>query len=107
MTKKKDIIPGKPQVPIAEIEESLGEKAEREFRASQEAQLERLFMYHAPGDEQIPRYRALRAAALEFARALIRNTRPGADQAASLRKIREALFTANASVALEGKGAGR
>ncbi len=64
-------------------------------------QLVELFTYHAPSEEQRVRYSQLRAAALDFARAIVALTRPCADQTAAVRKVREAVMTANAAVALE------
>ena len=66
------------------------------------AQLDEIFTYHAPTEAQRAKYEALRSSAHAFARVLIANTPAGSDQAAALRKIREAVMTANAAVALEG-----
>ncbi len=65
--------------------------------------LEHLFSYHAPTPEQIPKYEAIRAGAKAFAKILMDNTIPGPDQSAALRLLREAVMTANASVALNGR----
>jgi hypothetical protein len=62
-----------------------------------------VFSYHAPTPDQIPKYETLRAAASVFAQAIVDNTPPCADQTAALRKVREAVMTANAAVALDGK----
>ena len=64
---------------------------------------EQTFKYHAPTPEQLPKYEALRAAAKAFADVVILNTPPSADQSAAIRHIREAVMTANASIALDGK----
>ncbi len=65
--------------------------------------LTQVFKYHAPSDPaQIARYQALRDAAMHFAMAIVQNTPPSADQAAAVRKVREAVMTANAAIALEG-----
>jgi hypothetical protein len=63
--------------------------------------LVKLFTYHAPHDDQPERYIRIRTAALEFARVMVANTQPCADQTAALRKLRECVMTANASIALE------
>jgi hypothetical protein len=65
--------------------------------------LEDIFSYHKPepGDQQ--RYEEIRAAALEFAEVVLRHTPPSPDQSVAIRKIREAVMTANAAVALKGK----
>lgn len=63
--------------------------------------LDNLFMYHAPKEGQPERYQKLRDAAKAFAQTILDNTRSGADQSAAIRKVREAVMTANASIALE------
>jgi len=61
------------------------------------------FTYHAPVDEQVEKYAAIRAAGLEFARIIADNTPASADQTTAVRKIREAVMTANAAIACGGK----
>lgn len=65
--------------------------------------IDELFTYHPPTVVQIPRYDEIRKAARTFAQIVIINTPPGADQTAAIRKIREAVMTANAAIALAGK----
>jgi hypothetical protein len=65
--------------------------------------LDHIFKYHAPTPEQLPKYDALRSAAKAFAQSIVDNCPAGADQTAALRKVREAVMTANAGVALSGK----
>ena len=60
-----------------------------------------LFVYHPPTPDQIPKYTKLRAAALAFARVIDRCVPPGADRSAAIRKVREAVMTANAGIACE------
>lgn len=60
-----------------------------------------LFTYHAPHGNQQERYQSIREGARVFAKILVLNTKPSADQTAAIRKLREAVFTANASIALE------
>ena len=60
-----------------------------------------LFTYHAPNTEQQARYESLRDAARVLALIIITNTKPSADQTASIRLLRECVMTANASIALE------
>lgn len=67
------------------------------------AQLENWFTYHSPTPEQLPKYQAIRDAALKFAEVIVENTPPSADQTAAVRKIREATMTANASIACNGE----
>lgn len=61
------------------------------------------FTYHAPQPGQSERYERIRAAGLDFARVIVEMTPPSADQTAAIRKIREAVFTANAAIACDGK----
>ncbi len=65
--------------------------------------LDELFTYHAPTDEQRVQYGVLRDAAKEFAGVILQNTPACADQSAAIRKVREAIMTANAAVALDQK----
>jgi len=65
--------------------------------------LDHIFTYHAPTPDQIPKYEALRDAARTFAEEIVNFTPPGADQSAAIRHVREAVFFANASVALDGR----
>ena len=65
--------------------------------------IEDLFSYHAPEPDQIPKYEAIRAGAKAFAAILVKNTPQSADQTAAVRKLRECVMTANASIALKGQ----
>lgn len=62
-----------------------------------------LFSYHSLNDEQLDRCKDLRSNAKMMAAAILGNTRPGADQSAAIRKLRECLMTCNAAIALEPK----
>lgn len=69
-----------------------------------DTQLENWFTHHPPtANQTIERYQNIRAAGLYLARVIVRDTPPGADQAAAVRKVREAVMTANAAIACEGK----
>ncbi len=57
------------------------------------------FTYHPPKDDQGHRYSDIRAAGLRLAYAILLNTPEGADQSAAIRKVREAVMTANAAIA--------
>lgn len=63
--------------------------------------LENWFTYHQPTGNQPSRYKAIREAALHFARTIVDNTAPSADQTAAVRKVREAAMTANQAIACE------
>jgi hypothetical protein len=65
--------------------------------------LNNIFKYHAPTPDQLPKYETLRNAAKAFAQAIVDNTPVGADQTAAIRKVREAVMTANACIALGGQ----
>jgi hypothetical protein len=62
-------------------------------------QLVNWFVYHAPKGDEPERYKRINDAALSFARVVVSNTPPSADQSDALRKIREARMTANAAIA--------
>lgn len=64
-------------------------------------EIENVFSYHAPKGDQPERYEAIRNAAKLLAITIVQNTPKSADQTAAIRKVREAVMTANASIALE------
>ena len=66
-----------------------------------------MFTYHGPKPDQIMKYTAIRKKARELADIIIENTPPTADQSAAIRKLRECVMTANASIALEEKNEAR
>lgn len=66
-------------------------------------QLENWFTYHAPVEGELPRYALIRAKGLQLAEAILLNTPPSADQTAAIRKVREAIMTANAAIACKGQ----
>lgn len=68
--------------------------------------IDNLFRYHPPMGDQVDRYAALRKAAKDFAEAIVSLTPEGADQSAAIRKVREAVMTANAAIAC-GEAPGR
>ncbi|BFU90134.1 MAG: hypothetical protein NTAFB01_13210 [Nitrospira sp.] len=66
-------------------------------------QLENWFTHHPPKDaETIARYQAIRQAGLAFASVILEHTPIGLDQTAAVRKVREAVMTANAAIACGG-----
>lgn len=69
----------------------------------QQQQLDNVFSYHKPTEDQLPKYEALRSSAKAFATCIMESCSPSADRTAALRKVREAVMTANASIALDGK----
>ena len=61
------------------------------------------FSYHAPQGDQAERYGRIREAGAAFARVIEAETPASADQTAAIRKVREAVMTANAAIACGGK----
>jgi hypothetical protein len=64
--------------------------------------LNEVFKYHAPSDEQVARYQAIRGAAKALAETIALQCPPSADRTTALRHVREAVFNANAAIALRG-----
>lgn len=60
-----------------------------------------VFTYHTPQGDQESRYQRIRNVATEMAFTILTHTKVGPDQQAALRKLRECVMTANASIALE------
>ncbi len=69
---------------------------------SEDGLLNHIFSYHSPTSETLPKYAALREAARHFAKTILMNVPPGADRTLAIVKVREAVMTANAGVALDG-----
>ena len=64
-----------------------------------ESDIENWFTYHSPTPEQVPKYLEIREAGKAFAAVVVKNTPSSADQTAAVRKIREAVMTANQAIA--------
>ena len=64
------------------------------------ADLTNLFSYHALKGDQAERYEEIRNAALHLVTAIVNNTPQSADQTVAIRKVREAVMTANAAIAV-------
>jgi hypothetical protein len=65
-------------------------------------QIENWFTHHPPADlATINRYHAIREVGRAMALTILEQTPSGADQAAAIRKVREAVMTANAAIACE------
>jgi hypothetical protein len=64
--------------------------------------IEEIFTYHPADADQQRSYIAIRDAAKYLAKVIVTNTIGGSDQTAAIRKLREAVMTANAAVALRG-----
>jgi hypothetical protein len=61
------------------------------------------FTYHSPSPEQLPKYQEIREAGAQLALAIAKNSPACADQTAAIRKVREAVMTANAAIACGGQ----
>jgi len=61
--------------------------------------IDELFTYHAPNDKQKEAYEEIRGAAKDLARVIDRVCPGGPDRSTAIRKVREAVMTANASIA--------
>lgn len=61
--------------------------------------IEEVFTYHAPEGDQAERYQNIRASGKALAYVLLANCPPGPDRALAIRKVREAVMFANASIA--------
>jgi len=63
-------------------------------------ELEKAFTYQRPTQEQIDSLAEIRSAAFDFARTIERLCPPSAARTVAIRKVREAVMTANASIVL-------
>jgi hypothetical protein len=61
--------------------------------------IEALFTYHPPSGDQPERYNRIREAAKAFAYEIDASCPAGPDRTAAIRHVREAMMTANASIA--------
>lgn len=66
-------------------------------------QLENWFTYHSPNADQNIHYLAIREAGKKFAETIVANSPDCADTTAAVRKVREAVMTANQAIACGGK----
>lgn len=73
-------------------------------------QLANWFVYHAPEGKALgtmldktTAYQMIRNAGLNMAKTIVACTPQCADQSAAIRKVREAVMTANAAIACEGQ----
>lgn len=67
-------------------------------------QLRNWFTYHPPADDLVrAQYERIRNAGEVFATVIVDNTPSSADQTTAVRKVREAVMTANASIACGGQ----
>jgi hypothetical protein len=64
--------------------------------------LQNWFTYHPPTAEDVDRYLSIREGALQFARVINEECPNGPDKTTAIRKVREAVMTANAAIACCG-----
>jgi hypothetical protein len=62
-------------------------------------QLQNIFTYHAPKDDQPERYQTIRAKALELALMIAGETPYSREQSLALTHLEESIFFANAAIA--------
>jgi hypothetical protein len=86
----------------AGLARDLGETT-KAFRPTRRDLLEDLFTYHSPDPFQEQSLVAIRTGAKHFAEVLMQHTPDCPDQSAALRKLRECVMTANASIVLRGR----
>lgn len=67
------------------------------------AKVDNWFSYHPPTPAQQRAYEELRAQARQLAQTICLECPPSADRTAALRKLRECVMTANASIACQGR----
>lgn len=65
--------------------------------------VEDVFTYHAPTEDQVPRFQAVKDALLSAAVVILTHVPDCADRSVALRKLREARMDANAAIALNGR----
>lgn len=70
-----------------------------------EEAISELFEFHPPTPEQQNKYQAMRAQAKILARLIYACCEPGPDRTAAIRKVREAVMTANAGIATNNAAA--
>lgn len=66
------------------------------------AALKTLFTYHPPTGDQPERYERIRTKSLELALVIHESCPEGPDRTAAIRKLSEAVMTANAAIARNG-----
>jgi len=64
--------------------------------------LHEVMQYHAPDSIQVSRFNNIREAAEHLALVILNEAPKCADQQAAIRKVREAMMTANAAIATNG-----
>ena len=68
-----------------------------------EDQIDFLFTYQVPDDDQVHRMNLIREKAKDLAKCIDTNVPPGADRTDAIRKLMECVNTANRGVTLKGQ----
>lgn len=63
--------------------------------------LDSVFTYHPPTEDQIPRYETLRATGRVMAQVIAELVPPGPERSTALARVREAVMWANAGIACQ------
>jgi hypothetical protein len=85
------------------VDETTTEAPVQRELTKDEKQIEEIFTYHPPTEDQHPAYEAIRLWGRSLASIIVQYCPPCADRSAAIRKVREAVMTANAAVALRGQ----
>jgi hypothetical protein len=81
------------------LEQKLDELQQIKESLMEKPNIENLFSYHAPKNDQPARYEMIRSVAKVMAQVIINCTPECSDQTAAIRKLRECVMTANAAIA--------
>ena len=81
------------------VEDEVTRPKRTDFRSYDQDQIDNWFTYHPPTPQQLVQYGELRAEAKRFAETINRHVPAGPDKTAAMRKVREAVMTANAAIA--------
>jgi hypothetical protein len=92
---------------MAQVEESIEEQMEKEAEMTKEEsdyerqaeEIDNWFVYHPPKQGDIVKFAQLRIAGKELALTIAQCCPPSADRSAAIRQVRQAIMTANASIA--------
>ena len=69
-----------------------------------EEMIREIMSYHTPTPEMLPKFAAVREAAIAFVMAIDEHCPASADRTAAVRQVQDALMTANRSIANNGAG---
>lgn len=89
---------------VETIERAMSPRNEYQRELTDEELLEQAFLYHPPegSSHKTRAYATIRAAGKTLALTILQSVPKCADRTAAIRKVREAVMTANAGVALDG-----